>query len=300
MLKSFLLLLKSFHTSVCGECLAAYFVFPSSRTSALTCGTCSCRRPDPPHVAGGTAVAPPLPPLPLTSKKESQAYQRELHTVTVGAHMQSSFVSPIGPAPWYRISLCSVPVSGCTSDALGVLRAAHMCQPGDLRGKADHVLCIGQQVRPQSLLLLLHVLLEAAKSACAMAWAAAVAAVPCAVQIGLGGRRLSDQPTAVAAVLSAGKLLGVPDKLCAVQCHAGRDCALGGRHLQPGAWLVLRNAPRLLCTACVSEPVPVCAVCHYTPPRLSLALCVGARLQVQCTDCVFDPGITFCSIMDIS
>ena len=36
-------------------------------------------------MAGGAAVAPPLPPLPLTSKKESQAYQRELHTVTVGA-----------------------------------------------------------------------------------------------------------------------------------------------------------------------------------------------------------------------
>lgn len=38
-------------------------------------------------MAGGAAVAPPLPPLPLTSKKESQAYQRELHTVTVGARV---------------------------------------------------------------------------------------------------------------------------------------------------------------------------------------------------------------------
>jgi len=50
-------------------------------------------------VAGGTAVAPPLPPLPLTSKKESQAYQRELHTVTVGEHMHTSFASPSAQLP---------------------------------------------------------------------------------------------------------------------------------------------------------------------------------------------------------
>ena len=87
-------------------------------------GTCSCRRPDPPHVAGGTAVAPPLPPLPLTSKKESQAYQRELHTVTVGEHMHTSCTSPSAQLPGVAFQYASVSVSSCTFDALGVLRAA--------------------------------------------------------------------------------------------------------------------------------------------------------------------------------
>ena len=77
----------------------------------MTCGTCSCRRPEPPHVAGGTAVAPPLPPLPLTSKKESQAYQRELHTVTVGKHMHTSSASPSAHFPGFAFQYACVLVS---------------------------------------------------------------------------------------------------------------------------------------------------------------------------------------------
>ncbi len=60
-------------------------------------------------MAGGAAVAPPLPPLPLTSKKESQAYQRELHTVTVGAPRRRSrtasalrAASAAASVHWYR------------------------------------------------------------------------------------------------------------------------------------------------------------------------------------------------------